>query len=88
LLYYGRDYPQGFDYFRARLRKAFDKNSTVTDPAQVQQLIGRGEFVIKEIDALYKLKKYRHLKKSYYDDTNEDRAFTDEIHRKLNELSK
>ena len=31
-------------------------------------LIGRGEFVIKEIEALYMLRKYRSLKKSYYEE--------------------
>ncbi|RNA43203.1 FAD synthase [Brachionus plicatilis] len=67
LLYYGKDYPLGNDYFKNRLRKAFNSNRNVTDPTQIEALIKRGEFVIKEIDALYKLKKYRHLKKSYYD---------------------
>ncbi|CAF0773994.1 unnamed protein product [Brachionus calyciflorus] len=60
LLYYGKDYPLGNDYFITRLRKAFNSNRTISDPVQIEQLIKRGEFVIKEIDALYKLKKY-HL---------------------------
>ena len=42
-----------------------------TDPEEIQALIKRGEFVIKEIEALYSLKKYRTLKKNYYD-KNED----------------
>lgn len=31
-------------------------------------MIKHGEFVIKEVEALYKLKKYRAMKKRYYDD--------------------
>ena len=71
-MYYGRDYPSGYDYFKNRLRKAFDKNRAVQDPKEIEILLSRGEFVIKEIDALYKLKKYRHLKKSYYDVAEEE----------------
>ena len=42
------------------------KNKEVTDPEQIQMLIARGEFVKKEIEALYMLKKYRTLKRRYY----------------------
>jgi len=58
----GRDYPQGYDFFRLRLKKAFQRNSNISDPVQIQTLVKRGEFVVKEIEALYMLKKYRTLK--------------------------
>ncbi|KAK7086350.1 LYR motif-containing protein 5 [Halocaridina rubra] len=64
LLYLGRDYPMGYEFFRERLKKAFLKNKDATDPEQIKQMIARGEFVIKEIEALYMLRKYRTLKKS------------------------
>lgn len=31
-------------------------------------MLKHGEFVVKEIEALYKLKKYRTMKRRYYDD--------------------
>lgn len=31
-------------------------------------MVKHGEFVVKEIEALYKLKKYRAMKKRYYDE--------------------
>ncbi|XP_075211229.1 electron transfer flavoprotein regulatory factor orsai isoform X2 [Lycorma delicatula] len=65
LLHLGRDYPQGFDFFRTRLKRAFMKNREVTDPEKIKTLIGHGEFVIKELEALYMLRKYRTLKKRY-----------------------
>ncbi|XP_063401121.1 electron transfer flavoprotein regulatory factor 1-like [Mytilus trossulus] len=68
LLYYGKEYPLGYDYFRERLKKAFLGNKDVTDPEKIEQLIARGEFVKKEIEALYMLRKYRTLKKRYYSD--------------------
>lgn len=67
MLYLGRDYPDGFDVFRSRLQKAFRKNSSERDPKKVAQLIAQAEFVIKEIEALYMLRKYRSLKRRYYD---------------------
>lgn len=44
------------------------KNSKETDPGKIETLIKRGEFVVKELEALYSLRKYRALKKRYYDD--------------------
>lgn len=67
LLYLGRDYPQGFPYFKQRLKSAFMKNKDVTDPEKIKKLLARGDFVIKEIEALYFLRKYRAMKKRYYD---------------------
>lgn len=67
LLYLGRDYPQGSAYFRERLKSAFMKNKDVTDPEKIKKLVARGDFVIKELEALYFLRKYRAMKKRYYD---------------------
>ncbi|KAG7495621.1 hypothetical protein JOB18_002903 [Solea senegalensis] len=67
LLYVGRDYPKGSAYFRDRLKSAFMKNKDVTDPEEIQKLVARGEFVIKELEALCFLRKYRAMKKRYYE---------------------
>ncbi|KAL6707373.1 hypothetical protein ACN47E_004152 [Coniothyrium glycines] len=65
LLYMGRDYPQGYDYFRARLHKAFASQRQLTDEAKIMDGIRRAEFVKKEIEALYFLKKYRAVRQRY-----------------------
>uniref|UniRef100_A0A3B4UK09 LYR motif containing 5a n=1 Tax=Seriola dumerili TaxID=41447 RepID=A0A3B4UK09_SERDU len=65
LLYLGREYPQGSAYFRDRLKSAFMKNKDVTDPEKVKKLVARGEFVIKELEALYFLRKYRAMKQRF-----------------------
>ncbi|KAK4467156.1 hypothetical protein QBC42DRAFT_257853 [Cladorrhinum samala] len=65
LLYLGRSYPQGYDYFRPRLHRAFMANANLTDEEQIRQGIKRAEFVQKEIEALYFLKRYRTLRKRY-----------------------
>ncbi|XP_059046256.1 electron transfer flavoprotein regulatory factor 1 [Achroia grisella] len=67
LLYMGRDWPQGYDFFRKRLHKVFTKNSGETNPEKIRIMIKHGEFVAKEIEVLYMLKKYRTMKRRYYD---------------------
>lgn len=52
LLNLGRDYPQGFSYFRPRLHKAFMANAHLRDEAEIRKGIARAEFVRKEIEAL------------------------------------
>ncbi|XP_063164720.1 electron transfer flavoprotein regulatory factor 1 [Candoia aspera] len=69
LLYLGKEYPKGAGYFRTRLKAAFLKNKEVKDPEEIKKLIARGEFVIKELEALYFLRKYRALKQRYYEDS-------------------
>lgn len=56
----------GHKFFQERLKKAFMKNKDVKDPEEIKKMIARGEFVIKEIEALYMLRKYRTLNKRYY----------------------
>lgn len=68
LLHLGREYPKGADYFRGRLRAAFAKNKSVQNPEQIKELIARGEYVTRELEALYSLRKYRTMKKRYYEE--------------------
>lgn len=66
LLNLGKDYPNGgLSYFRPRLHKAFSSNAHLTDPEAIRQGIARAEFVKKEIEALYYLKKYRSMRQAY-----------------------
>ncbi|KAH8652561.1 hypothetical protein BX600DRAFT_97434 [Xylariales sp. PMI_506] len=65
LLHLGKDYPLGFDYFRPRLHKAFMSNSHLRDEDAIRNGIARADFVRKEIEALYYLKRYRTLRKRY-----------------------
>ncbi|XP_024150450.1 LYR motif-containing protein 5A isoform X2 [Oryzias melastigma] len=67
LLYLGREYPKGAAYFRERLKSAFMKNKDVKDPEKIKALVAKGDFVIKELQALYYLRKYRAMKKRYYE---------------------
>ncbi|KAF1839605.1 hypothetical protein BDW02DRAFT_2501 [Decorospora gaudefroyi] len=65
LLFMGRQYPQGYDYFRTRLHKAFASQRHLEDEAKIKEGIERAEYVKKEIEALYYLKRYRTLRQRY-----------------------
>ncbi|KAI0197359.1 hypothetical protein EV127DRAFT_8825 [Xylaria flabelliformis] len=65
LLHLGKEYPLGFSYFRPRLHSAFMANAQIRSEEDIQKGIERAEFVKKEIEALYYLKRYRTLRKRY-----------------------
>ncbi|KAF4967473.1 hypothetical protein FSARC_4996 [Fusarium sarcochroum] len=52
LLYLGREYPLGFDYFRPRLHKAFISKAAERDEDKIRQGLAQAEYVKKEIEAL------------------------------------
>lgn len=64
----GREYPKGADYFASRLATAFRRNKDVQEPAEIKKLLERGQFVVKELEALYSIRKYRAMKQRYYDE--------------------
>lgn len=47
LLYLGREYPLGYDYFRPRLHKAFSAKANMTDEEQIRKAIAQAEYVKK-----------------------------------------
>lgn len=47
LLNLGKEYPQGFDYFRPRLHRAFMANAHLRDEDEIRKGIARAEFVRK-----------------------------------------
>lgn len=64
----GREYPKGYKWFRDMAHRAFAANRDVWDSDKIDQMIARGEFVVKEVEALYRLKKYRAMKERYYNE--------------------
>ncbi|KAL2002704.1 hypothetical protein VTN02DRAFT_6135 [Thermoascus thermophilus] len=63
LLNLGRNYPLGYEYFRNRLHRAFSSQAHLRDEEQIRKGIERAEFVKKEIEAMYYLRRYRALKR-------------------------
>ncbi|KAM5537176.1 hypothetical protein V8D89_009109 [Ganoderma adspersum] len=61
----GRDYPDPAYNFHKKLRGLFEKNRHLTDPEEINKAIKMGEYIRNETLALYSLRKYRHLKRMY-----------------------
>ncbi|PWN51853.1 hypothetical protein IE53DRAFT_367711 [Violaceomyces palustris] len=64
----GREYPDPNYNFIPKLRSMFRKNAHLTDDKEILEKLEIGEFVRKETEALYSLKKYRTLRKRYVAD--------------------
>ncbi|KAL2118083.1 hypothetical protein VTJ04DRAFT_7743 [Mycothermus thermophilus] len=47
LLFLGRDYPQGYTWFRNRLHRAFAAKRHLTDEDEIRKAIAHAEFVKK-----------------------------------------
>jgi hypothetical protein len=69
LLHVGKSYPdKPYNQVRSIINKSFVKNMKLSKETEIEEAIKKGEYIIKEIEALVYLKKYRSLKKSYYDE--------------------
>ncbi|KAI8919936.1 hypothetical protein DFJ77DRAFT_220961 [Powellomyces hirtus] len=68
LLYMGREYPNGgIAYFKPKLKAAFMKKKDMTDSKDIEAALKQGDYIKKELEALWFLRKYRHVKQQYYD---------------------
>jgi hypothetical protein len=65
-LWASRSYPAGYAAARGKVKDGFMKMKNEKDPAKITEGIERGKYIIKELEALHQLHKYRALKKSYY----------------------
>ncbi|KIP08225.1 hypothetical protein PHLGIDRAFT_104624 [Phlebiopsis gigantea 11061_1 CR5-6] len=71
----GRDYPDPSYNFHGKLRGLFEKNRNLQHKEEIERAIKLGEYIRNETLALYSLRKYRHLKRMYPQD-----SFSDPFH--------
>ncbi|KAI7863475.1 LYR motif-containing protein 5-like protein [Spinellus fusiger] len=66
LVYLGREYPAGYhDFFRPKLKSAFLKKKDLVSEQEINRAIEHGHYIIKELEAMYYLRKYRALRQRY-----------------------
>ncbi|KAL1931528.1 hypothetical protein VTP01DRAFT_9671 [Rhizomucor pusillus] len=66
LVYLGREYPAGYhNFFRPRLKSAFMKKANLTGEEEIRKAIRHGEYICKELEAMYYLRKYRAIRQRY-----------------------
>mmetsp|Transcript_46082 Transcript_46082/g.90844 ORF Transcript_46082/g.90844 Transcript_46082/m.90844 type:complete len:119 (+) Transcript_46082:74-430(+) len=61
----GRDYPLGLPYVRDKVKQAFFANQRVTDDFEVKKCVAKGRWMVREMQAVMAMKKYRTLRKRY-----------------------
>lgn len=81
LIYLSREWPTDL---RPQIKSAFIKNKDKTDVNEIRELIGRGEYVCREIIATYNLRKYRTMRRRYY--SGEDNKHLEELFKSFNKL--
>mmetsp|Transcript_5511 Transcript_5511/g.16427 ORF Transcript_5511/g.16427 Transcript_5511/m.16427 type:complete len:82 (-) Transcript_5511:238-483(-) len=62
----GRDYPGGMEIVRAKAKAAFREKGHLTDEVEIKRAVARGRYMVRELQGVVALKKYRSMKKRYY----------------------
>lgn len=60
-------YYLGYDFFRRKCHAAFMRNKDLNEK-EAEEWVKKGDYIIKELESLYMLKKYRTMKRRYYPD--------------------
>lgn len=62
----GRDYPGGMEVVRRKAKEAFFSNAHLSENLDILKAVKIGRYVVRELNAVGQLKKYRSIRKSYY----------------------
>lgn len=65
IIHVGREYPLGLNWVRDKAKTWFAQNKDVTDDIELRRHIANGRHMVREMQAVIFLKKYRHLKRTY-----------------------
>ena len=65
ILLVGRDYPLGLDYVREKAKAQFFGRAALTDEIEVKRAINYGRYMVKEMQGVIQLRKYRAMRKRY-----------------------
>lgn len=65
ILYAGREYPAGLSKVRSKAKEAFYNNKDLKDDIDIKKAVSYGRYMVREMNAISKLAKYRALRKRY-----------------------
>lgn len=72
IIFVGREYPLGLDYVKRAARKKIAPKRHLTADADIKQAVHEGRWWVREMIGAIQLRKYRAMKKRYYDDGGVD----------------
>jgi hypothetical protein len=61
----GTRYPQGLDFVRSKVKEGFMKNKDLMTEFEIKRTVGKGRYMVRELNATSAFHKYRHLRKRY-----------------------
>ncbi len=61
----GREYPEGLAYVRDKAKTAILRNKELSSELDIKRAVAKGRYWVRELWAVTKLKKYRHLRRAY-----------------------
>jgi len=64
----GREYPEPNYDFHGKIRRLFERTRNLEKDEEIEKALALAEHIKNETIALYQLKKYRHLHRTYYRD--------------------
>lgn len=74
LLFTGRTYPRGYTYFRTKCHAAFHARRHLTNVEEIQRGVDQARYVVRELEALWMVRKYRAMKRRYGGEWDEQDA--------------
>lgn len=87
IIFVGREYPLGLNWVREKAKSWFRQNAELTDEVEIRRAVAKGRFMVREMQAVIKLKKYRTLNKRYNQEENSLMERFQQLEARLNEES-
>lgn len=67
IIYVGREYPLGLDYVKRVARQKIEPKRNLTSESDIKRAVHEGRWWVREMVGAIQLRKYRVMKKRYYD---------------------
>ena len=61
----GRDYPLGLERVREKAKAKFFENAHLEDGLELRKAVNYGRYMVREMQGVIKLKKYRAMRERY-----------------------
>lgn len=61
----GREYPGGMEVVKRKAKEAFFSNQHLSEEVSIKKAVSRGRYMVRELNGVTKLKKYRTMKERY-----------------------
>lgn len=62
-----RDYPAGESFVREKAKAKFAQNAHLVDEVEIKRAVAYGRYMVREMIGVIKLRKYREMKRRYYE---------------------